>query len=672
MSIVAQKKNINKNANKFAYIRNNSYLCASFIQLYMKKQIFFFTLTGAFLLQLLSGCRADVDLSSVNTKADMAIGVALPVGSMRVTLGDFLGNVETPIGSEQAATLFYDEHGILNLRSAYDYERSFNPVDLGQAAQAGAQLKVYEPIMNMLNEWGIPISGAIIPPLPFAITVPLDYDTELELDAINSNVGEARLDSAHITKAALAATLTGIDLPFQWKWIDTVLLTFAEEFSINGSQEYLLYAKGPDFSTIDDFGHEIPINLSSFTLNLLADKSKPAGFDNVTNKTSVGIHIVINIPKGNDPMELEETAAIGFAMEARLMEFDAVWGMFQPNEDLNVEDEMDLSEMLSGLDMLGSFNVPFAKPVIKMDLTTNIGGALYLEGSVSAVGANGEKQYATFLKPDGTIDSTVILPTDLVQNKNYLPIDAPIDATHTIKDIRFDYTPENGNIDQLFTNVPTAIGYKFSAGFDSEECSQIRVTNNTLIRMHADFNIPFTFHEGLAISYADTMQNFTFGKTIQDAMQSGSSFIDSIRSGELKLLLRIHNEIPMQLQGVLRCLDANGQVITREDGTPYTISQNDTITFTAPSFRKAGDEWQVDEPGENDEWVRISESDLELLAKAESLYIEILLNDQCESLKTLFEQNDDFEISLDKNAALTVQLGISGQANAIFDLGSLF
>ena len=78
----------------------------------------------------------------------------------------------------------------------------------------------------------------------------------------------------------------GIDLPFQWKWIDTVLLTFAEEFSINGSQEYLLYAKGPDFSTIDDFGHEIPINLSSFTLNLLADKSKPAGFDNVTNKNN--------------------------------------------------------------------------------------------------------------------------------------------------------------------------------------------------------------------------------------------------------------------------------------------------------------------------------------------------------------------------------------------------
>ena len=36
------------------------------------------------------------------------------------------------------------------------------------------------------------------------------------------------------------------------------------------------------------------------------------------------------------------------------------------------------------------------------------------------------------------------------------------------------------------------------------------------------------------------------------------------------------------------------------------------------------------------------------------------------------ELNDDFEISLDKNAALTVQLGISGQANAVFDLGSLF
>lgn len=640
-----------------------------FIQLCMKKQIFLFTLTGAVLLHLLSSCKADVDLSNINTQADMAIGVALPVGSMRVTLGDFLGDVETPVGTEQAATLYYDENGILNLHSAYDYARTFNPVDLGQAAKADAKLKVYTPIMNKIEELGLPIMGNTIPSLPFSITMPLDYNTELVLDAINSNTDDARLDSAIITKAHLAASLSKIDLPFQWSWIDTVLLVFDKEFRLNGSQEYLLYAKERDFGTVNDFGYEMPIDLQSFVLDLVANDSQPAGADNVTNKTLVGVHIVVNIPEGNDPIDLVESAAIGFAMEARLIEYDAVWGMFQPTDDLNVEDEFDLSEMLAGLDMLGSFNVPFAKPVIEMDMTTNIGGALYLKGNIWAVDDLGNKQYATFGSPNNT---TVILPTDLRENKNYLLVDAPMDATHTIQGIRFDYTEENGNIDQLFASMPTAIGYKFAAGFDSEECNQIRVTNSTQIEVHAGFNIPFTFHQGLAISYADTMQNFTLGKTIYDATQSDNGFIDSIRSGELKLLLHIRNEIPMQLQGVLRCLDANGEVVTREDGTPYTISENDTITFTAPTFQKTGDQWQVAAAGESDEWISISESDLGLLAKAESLYIEFLLNDQCESLQTLFEQNDDFEISLDKNAALTIQLGISGKADAVFDFGKLF
>ncbi|MGN1239840.1 MAG: hypothetical protein ACI4TV_03075 [Paludibacteraceae bacterium] len=635
----------------------------------MKKNFFFFIITIAILLGLLPCCRADVDLSNVDTRADVAMGFALPVGSMRITLGDFLGNVETPDSANQATTLYYDENGILTLHSAYDYKRTFDPVDLGQAAQADAQLKVYEPIMRMLAELGIPTLGNTIPSLPRSITVPLDYGTELVLDAINSNPSEARLDSAYITKANLAATLSRIDLPFQWDWVDTVLLVFEKEFRLNGSQEYLLYAKERDYSTINQFGEDLPIDLKSFTLDLVKDKNQPANADNVTNKTDVGIHIVINIPEGNEPLELVETASIYFAMEARLIEYDAVWGMFQPTEDLNVEDEFDLSEMLAGLDMLGSCNVPFAKPVIDVDLTTNIGGAMYLEGKIWAVDANGGKKYATFGDPTNT---TVILPTDLVENKNYLPIDAPLDATHTIQGIRFDYTDENGHIDQLFADFPTAIGYKFAANFDSEECSQIRLRNNTQVQMHAGFNIPFTFHKGMAISYADTMQNFTLGRTIYDATQSGSGFLDSIRSGELKVLLRIRNEIPMQLQGVLRCLDANGRVITREDGTPFTISQNDTITFAAPSFQKADNQWQVATAGESDEWISIAESDLDLLAQAESLYIEILLNDQCESLQTLFEQNNDFAISLDKNAALTIQLGISAQADAVFNLDNLF
>ena len=635
----------------------------------MKKKFFLFIITVAVLSGILPCCKADVDLSNVDARADVAMGLALPVGSMRITLGDILGNVETSDSANQESTLYYDEKGVLSLHSAYDYERTFDPVDFGQVAQANTQLKVYEPIMQKLNEWGIPTMGNTIPTLPFNITVPIDYGTELELDVINSDPGDSRLDSAYITKAYLAATLSNMELPIQWDWVDSVVLKFGKEFRLNGSQEYLLYAKERDFSTTNQFGDELPIDLQSFTLDLVKDKDQPAGASNVTNKTNVGIHIVINIPKGNEPIELKETSSIDYAMRVRLIEYDAVWGMYQPTEDLTVEDEFVLSDMLAGLDMLGSINVPFAKPVIDVALTTNIGGAMYLKGNIWAVDTNGGKKYATFGTPTNTI---VVLPTDLRENKNYLPIDAPLDAIHTIQGMRFDYTDANGNLDQLFTDFPSAIGYRFAASFDSIECGQIRLRNNTKVQMHADFNFPFTFNEGTEISYADTMQNFTLGKTIHEAMHSNNGFLDSIRSGELKLLLSVRNEIPMQLQGVLRCLDANGQVITREDGTPYTISENDTIIFTAPSFQKVDDQWQLVSPGAKDEWISISDKDLALLAKAESLYIEFILTDQCESLQSLFEQYSDFEISLNKHDAMKIQLGICAKADAVLNLNTMF
>ena len=41
---------------------------------------------------LLTGCRSDIDLKNIDPKAEVELGMALPVGNLHVTMGDFLGN----------------------------------------------------------------------------------------------------------------------------------------------------------------------------------------------------------------------------------------------------------------------------------------------------------------------------------------------------------------------------------------------------------------------------------------------------------------------------------------------------------------------------------------------------------------------------------------------------
>ncbi|MDY5076333.1 MAG: hypothetical protein SPE88_06070, partial [Paludibacteraceae bacterium] len=43
------------------------------------------------LLLSFSGCRVDADMSNLDTKTELDFGVAMPVGTLSVTLGDLLG-----------------------------------------------------------------------------------------------------------------------------------------------------------------------------------------------------------------------------------------------------------------------------------------------------------------------------------------------------------------------------------------------------------------------------------------------------------------------------------------------------------------------------------------------------------------------------------------------------
>ena len=44
------------------------------------------------LAMLIQGCEADVDLNNIDTSVKVNANVATPIGSMRATIGDFVGD----------------------------------------------------------------------------------------------------------------------------------------------------------------------------------------------------------------------------------------------------------------------------------------------------------------------------------------------------------------------------------------------------------------------------------------------------------------------------------------------------------------------------------------------------------------------------------------------------
>ena len=43
---------------------------------------------------MLMACHSDIDLKNVDTTAQLQMGMALPVGSVRAQLGDFVGQIQ--------------------------------------------------------------------------------------------------------------------------------------------------------------------------------------------------------------------------------------------------------------------------------------------------------------------------------------------------------------------------------------------------------------------------------------------------------------------------------------------------------------------------------------------------------------------------------------------------
>ena len=108
----------------------------------MKARHLFFVIAGYTGL-VMSGCKADVDLKNISTAAELNMGIALPVGSMSATIGDFLADGQVP----NIYVDSLDNKGILTFKDTFSIDRKFHQVALSQyVSEKTLTMNVYDKL----------------------------------------------------------------------------------------------------------------------------------------------------------------------------------------------------------------------------------------------------------------------------------------------------------------------------------------------------------------------------------------------------------------------------------------------------------------------------------------------------------------------------------------------
>lgn len=587
------------------------------------------------------GCTADISMSEIDTSIELDANIAAPIGSIHFTLGDFVGTGEWGI--------YVDSNGVLTFKDTFSIERPFHKLDLKQyISTAKLDMKVYDQLGGV--DYVVGTGSQIV----------LNFPMVLNLQGINNDEEYQRLDSALIEHASFVSNITRLGgLPLEWEWIDRVTIDLNKDFFNRPAGNIVtVYERGAR----GGYGEDMQIVVDNFSLNLMKNRN-PQGFrdywENVVDSCDLSVSMYLTIPESAGVIALPRTSAFHYELGVQFIDYSAVWGMFEASSDMSNEDEIMISDMWSVWSDLRSAKLPFADPSIDMQITTQIAGALELTGEYLYVkDENDVPVYATF---DGKETFYKVF------NKyEYLSLDSEIGTSKTVHQL-FDKDPLRGHIDRLFGVHPEKLGYKFFIDFNQVETPQIRITNNTTIKVDAICDLPFIFNEGVTIDYADTIREVDLSAFSLDTLLGNMAMVDTLEKASAVLALTFTNDIPFQIKGVFSCLNENGApVIDPRTEKPFLLGGLDTLLIPSPkyTYNELALSW-VPEVVEYVELIDIDKEDLELLSDVKQIVFSASLDDK--SLSDVFKSNN-FTTKLTEQEGLRIKIAVGANVEAILKL----
>ena len=590
----------------------------------------------------MQSCDAGVDLQNIDTTVSVEAALAVPVGSIRATIGNFVGRNS---GSLYIDTL--ENRGVLTFRDTFGVRNEFHKLDLSQyISNKTVKMDVYEK----LGESSLLSDGKITG--DDGIQIPLSFPFTLKLAGINHDESYQRLDSALIRNARFVSCISQAGgLPLEWDWIDKVTLDLGDVFARPQGNMLTIYERGDGYG----YGQDIEINIDQFTLNLMKDRDLDARYDqekyfgNVLDSCDMTVTLYVTVPTDAGQVEIPSGAGFKYALDVQFIDHEAVWGMFKPSGDMSYENEATISELWESWDLLKTVSLPFADPRIEMNITTQIAGAMILKGDYLYMkDKEGEKVYAQFVNNSQSL-------TRYFTSSEYLPLSSSIGDSATMC-MLLDKDKERGQMDRLFTIHPDKIGYKFAIDFNRQETPQIRITDDTDIRIDAVCTFPLIFNQGFALTYVDTLRDVNMMNLSIDSLFRNIAVIDTMERAALKVGLKIENTIPLQFRGEFLFLDEYGHVVFKADSVLIPAPQQE-LNESA--------NWE-ETPSSYAEIITINQENMDLLAKVRNIAYTVFIDD--ESMQYAYEQG--FKVKLTEHEALRITLGVGVDMKAILSLKS--
>ena len=615
----------------------------------MKKNVLLFCLMGA----LFTACHSDVNLNNIDKTTELELGIALPIGSMSATVGDFIGNVNN---------IFIDSlnnKGVVTWKDTFKIERNYHQIDLSEyISSKDFYLNVYDKLeaSHLIGANG-KITGIGMP-------VTLHFDLPLKLTGINDATMHRRIDSALINNASFASIITPQDLPLEWEWVDEVKLNLGSNISRPSGNTMVVYKKGENTA---GFNQSIPTTVDNFSLcmmknrNLDPTKDQQKYSSNVIDSLMFGIDFTFTVPAGK-VVEVPSTAKFRYNLSVQFIDYTAIWGMFTQSTDMYDEDVIDLNKEGWGeLSFIQTSCLPFADPKIDMHVITKVAGAMVMQGDyLFAEDVDGNRSYADF---DGSPKRYIYFTPE-----QYLdPITSTIGDSTTNMVVLFDKDPARGHIDRLFANMPQKLGYKFNINFNFQQTPQIRIVPNTGVRIEAACTLPLIFNEGLFINYTDTIEDINLTQLSIDSLLVDVPSIDTLKTSNLKLVLKAENTLPLSVKAAMRCLDENGQIIMDPENPnkPLCLFPEDTIRIAPPEYTYSLGNWNMANPGETTIIASLTKQSLSVVPQIKRIVLSAIVDD--EALQYAYQQGI-FNVRITQDAGLKLKIGLAAQVGAVLNL----
>ncbi len=561
----------------------------------------------------LAGCKSDVQLNDISVDSKVKAKVSLPIGEVSSSFGDMIGVFKSITDSTTEVRI--NEQGLLELTVKEHREREFHQIVLEDyigEVEKTITLQEVDP-------------GLTVIPQNTEITV--QFPLTVQFNGINDDTSDERLDNMVIDQARFTTKISSSNLTVTDNDIQKVTMVLGDQFRRAKGNSIDL----PDFHLDQD----VPIEIDDFTLVMMKDETLPPSNTNVVDTADIRFDVLL---KTGENVTVAANSGFKFQFQVEMLDYKALYGYFKPGKETSDSSSVDVPLKIPGDE---PFCLPAKDPQI--DLTFTYGMSMPLQvyfRSLKAIHPNGEETPAVW---DGNTSTTKVL-------RNFVPMDAPYDAS-VQSTVRLDKDPiDGGSIDKFFEKEVQALAYDYEllineADVYAKNIKQFRLTKDTKFELDFAFKMPFEFKKGLNATYADTIKDVNLERAQLDSLAGMTNgIVTKIDSAELTLYLSIYNEIPVNLVMDAEFLDGEKKELDFDVLKNIQIVSADMKSLTEI------------EPVTNVVTVPIHTEDFEEIAKTKAIRFKLHLGD------------DQKESAFPAKNRLKIKAGVTGNIEAVLNL----